>query len=274
LKPSVIKHALNWEIIDSSDFAEIDPFFQTADLHHNYDIITEMAIANEINASDFPELSQYERNSDDFVEAFKLLVAKTVLISCRRRQLDFIREGFQLWKIEGWQTLKIKADDIIKYRTRKVKTVTELLEELDPAWMAEHTSLEGDPDINDIESVNSMKYRAWNMLKSSLEALALNNDADSTGRRTSGVEKLQSFLKFITGSDIIPLHPDKWKIEWAFDPNKEPKAQACFAILQICAERYCRDHGPGNLSFQALMDADISYIAQEEAITRQSFSAV
>jgi hypothetical protein len=213
-------------------------------------------------------------NRKDYVKALKLLVAKRVLIWCRRRQLDFIRQGFQLWRIEGWAGLQIKANDIIKYRTRKVTTVTELLEEIDPAWIAEQTRLEHEHDINEIESEDSMKCRAWNMLKTSLEALALNDDTDSTGQGTTGVEKLQLFLKFVTGSDIIPLHPHKWKLEWYYTPHNEPKAQACFAVLQICAERYCRDHGPGNLSFQRLMDADIRNIAQEDAIARQTFSVL
>ena len=48
---------MNWELIDSSDFFEINPYFQSAGLHNNYDIITQMVIDNEINVSGVTFLS-------------------------------------------------------------------------------------------------------------------------------------------------------------------------------------------------------------------------
>jgi hypothetical protein len=173
--------------------------------------------------------------------------------------------GFQLSKIDGWHQVKIRAADIKKYRTRKLKTVAELLEELDPNWIAEQTLLENNYEDYTDDSEDNKKCRAWVMFKNTLHTLALDNGPDSNGKVTTGVEKLQLFLTFLTGFDVIPLYPNKWSIVWSFDPDKGPKAQSCFAQLSICASRYCVDHGPGNLSFQNLMDADIRYLTDADA---------
>jgi hypothetical protein len=246
LHSSVIKHIFSWESLEINDFKGLhDNLIQSESIHE----IGDVAVFYEFNISahGLRITSEHgcEPNSTEYIKHLKILLAKEIFVNCRLASLLEIKKGFCLgdrWP-RDMARFAIKAEHIFLHCTHQVETVDEFLQQADPAFMANIVVLQE-------ESPEELTVLTWLFFLSAIRTIA---DGDN------GVENLRKFLRFVSGTTIIPLGT-KWHINWleGIPPLGCITSNACFSKLNISVQRYFTPaEGEGGLEGEALMLADV-----------------
>ena len=160
---------------------------------------------SEIDLSTYARLESIDSTSNPklYVERIQEYVLNHLGLNSIKRSMEYIREGFELVKVET--EIRLTSDLLTKCLCKRISNSNDFLENFETPNLYKEGS-----------------GSAWVRFQCAVQSLTIN--------------ELNALLKFITGLDTIPVRP-KIVINW-IDMDKIITAHTCHNTLDISLQRY------------------------------------